>query len=1735
MKRRKVTALLLAATMAVTGIGQTAMVWGSDFSDEFYGEIASEEIVVEEPQAEVGESDVMEDMFDSEEPTEEFISEDAETGLSFAEGEEGKNQEVEYWYDFPGQKMELLPEWDEWINRYPSWHASNGEEGSIEITNIEVKDEDDPVISYSLNEEESGWDIHANKFGNAEIILTYKPVDSEEEATYTISVCVKEDVYHLSIDSNTGTGNVLPGAELILNANVWVDSAQNQEMAEDKAKEVKVKWAVEEGEDFINHSEDEGGFHVTAKQDASGHWARVAATGSLTEDGEPVCGEVFDIYINDTYYEIMPLDSEVKGDLAVGESVTIEPELYEYTQEQKESPIDGNNFSWRWEWNPDIFEIKDRNNQVLIPEEDGCAYGKAPFTIKKLKNCDDSLKLMAELPGEEESWAAAERWYNFGRIDYDVWFNDGTLRGDDHYTWIFTNEKQTVSLNTDTLKGDYALVWQAGNYVPNENGDYDFCKDSSIPYSISSDGTSITLNGAAIPAGSNFNVRVTVMAGGDEVGGTDFWVDVKEPRYDYGELPYFYEGSTEQLPYWDFGINKEVNCYVEDAAYPEGEGLPVSVTSVAAENAADDEGYGSVVTVEPWENENGWNVHMNRMGHAIVTVDYTTWDGKNASYTIDVYVGGDVYDMSISSDTATNKMLPGKSITLTADVYQRSFDWEKGHSDITNPEDVWIEWEYDSESDIYTFTPNGNQLTVKAEKDGSGTDVRAVAYVRDENGNPAEVASCDWGVEVFLQYYTISEDTLESGKLWGCSQKIELNPELTLFSEENMAGTTVKEPIRYRVEGDTRAFAFVGADGKEEEITDDNRYVEAPFTVVRKTTDGFNVSLVAELYDEAGNPYEVERRDFWMDGLDYNVWFSEEGTEELRGGGDYTWIYSDEKGYHVSLITKNLEGYDGYDIEWCLDEALSGAYRIDEDKKGITFDGTKLNGIVREDPFNGGFDVEVIVRAGGEEVSRNGFRADIRDPYCVFDEIQDGDVLVGDSMTFDGNVIHYYEETKENPKGASYELVITNIAVDNSDESNPAYVAEQLDDGTWRIEARNYGEARLTITAATADGHRTVALNITKHVSSDIYRTYMSVESNGVMLPGTSVVMKPHVLHFEEGQEAPKELEPGEYSIELGEYDTNWFTVTADEETHDITVQAKDTWESVQNYIWANIKIPVGDDDEYRTDAGITFWIRPEYVQVEGAESFITEPGATVTAEDMGAVLKVYNKKNPDGKVVEDASFTFDILDGNKYLDVNEAKNAIIVKEGVLSTDDDPEMGYVEICYIDEETEDLPSNYWGVPVTICNHKGTIVTPGTCTSNGSIVINCPKCGKKETKVFYGGGHTLTHHSAVSATCTSSGTIEYWSCSSCGKTFSDAAGTRPATNLTTSALGHTGGTATCTEQAKCTRCGATYGEKLPHTIVTVVDTEPTCGTPGRQHSECSVCHGGKTEPTDIPATGEHTFGEWVTISDATVSAAEVQKRTCSVCGYEETKALGEQIKPVLGIPGKLSSFSILKGETVSFAVTMAKGDALASCTSSKKSAVKVAAVDKETGTISLKAVKSGTANITITLASGMSKTFTAKVTTGTIKTSKIALSTKEATLAVGKYLRLNATLKPFTSTQKVTYTSSDKSVATVSSSGKVKAIAPGVATITAVSGSKKATCKVTVAGITNVKSSVTVKKGKTYTLKPALYGISDKITYTTSNKKVATVSSKGKIKGIKKGTATITITAGKYTVKCKVKVQ
>lgn len=139
--------------------------------------------------------------------------------------------------------------------------------------------------------------------------------------------------------------------------------------------------------------------------------------------------------------------------------------------------------------------------------------------------------------------------------------------------------------------------------------------------------------------------------------------------------------------------------------------------------------------------------------------------------------------------------------------------------------------------------------------------------------------------------------------------------------------------------------------------------------------------------------------------------------------------------------------------------------------------------------------------------------------------------------------------------------------------------------------------------------------------------------------------------------------------------------------------------------------------------------------------------------------------------------------------------------------------------------------------------------------------------------------------------------------------------------------------------------------------------------------------------------------------------------------------------------------------------------------------------------------------------------------------VTLDKTSATIYTGKTVTLKATSNDTAKT--VTYTTSNKAVATVSSTGVVKGVKAGTAVITANCGNATATCKVTVKApsVKFAKKSAVVYKGKTATVKATLAGVSS-VTYKSSNTKIATVNSKtGTVKGIKAGTVTITATSGK----------
>lgn len=316
--------------------------------------------------------------------------------------------------------------------------------------------------------------------------------------------------------------------------------------------------------------------------------------------------------------------------------------------------------------------------------------------------------------------------------------------------------------------------------------------------------------------------------------------------------------------------------------------------------------------------------------------------------------------------------------------------------------------------------------------------------------------------------------------------------------------------------------------------------------------------------------------------------------------------------------------------------------------------------------------------------------------------------------------------------------------------------------------------------------------------------------------------------------------------------------------------------------------------------------------------------------------------------------------------------------------------------------------------------------------------------------------------------------------------------------------------------------------------------TCAESGVKTYTCTVCKASRTEA--IAQTTVHTWNSWTTASAATVFAAETQKRTCSVCGAAETRSYGNKLTPTVAVTA--DSLKLKTGQkTTAFRVAnMANGDYVTSVKSGNTKRLKVSKYTAA-GAVTLTAQKTtGKATLTITLASGLTKKVSVTVQKNAVATTKISGLSKKLTLEKGKKSTLKPVITPITSVQKVTYKTSNKKVATVSSKGVVTAKASGTAKITVTSGKKKFVVTVTVpkvktTALKNVPSAKTLKVGKSYTIKAKLTpsDSGEKITYTSSNKKVATVSSKGKITAKKKGTAVITVKSGTVSVKCTITVK
>lgn len=237
-----------------------------------------------------------------------------------------------------------------------------------------------------------------------------------------------------------------------------------------------------------------------------------------------------------------------------------------------------------------------------------------------------------------------------------------------------------------------------------------------------------------------------------------------------------------------------------------------------------------------------------------------------------------------------------------------------------------------------------------------------------------------------------------------------------------------------------------------------------------------------------------------------------------------------------------------------------------------------------------------------------------------------------------------------------------------------------------------------------------------------------------------------------------------------------------------------------------------------------------------------------------------------------------------------------------------------------------------------------------------------------------------------------------------------------------------------------------------------------------------------------------------------------------------------QPVTKVAFEGSSASVSKGSDLQLYWTTSPDTATDTSVSFTTSKQSVATVD-ENGVVT--GVSKGTATITIMAEDGSKKKDTIEITV-TQPVEGMTLDLTDVTVNVGSYKTLKANILPTNANnKKVTWVSSNEAIAKVNSAGKITPVAPGVCTITAISQDNPevtAACVVTILQpVTKVVLSDSTLNFDVNTVAQLYWSVepynasNQDVIFTSSDERIATVDQNGLVYGVKRGSATITVTA------------
>jgi len=341
-----------------------------------------------------------------------------------------------------------------------------------------------------------------------------------------------------------------------------------------------------------------------------------------------------------------------------------------------------------------------------------------------------------------------------------------------------------------------------------------------------------------------------------------------------------------------------------------------------------------------------------------------------------------------------------------------------------------------------------------------------------------------------------------------------------------------------------------------------------------------------------------------------------------------------------------------------------------------------------------------------------------------------------------------------------------------------------------------------------------------------------------------------------------------------------------------------------------------------------------------------------------------------------------------------------------------------------------------------NHSwdaGKVTTKATCTEEGEKTFTCSICGDEKTEKVSATGHQHTEiRNKKEATCKEEGYSGDTWCKDCGKKILSGQ-TIAKTENHSWTQGEITKEPTCKEEGEktftCSICGNIKTEKVStadHQHMEIRNQKnPTCKEAGYSgDTYCADCGVKIFSGQTIAKTKNHNWDGGVITTEPTCTERGEKTFTCTICGNTNTKKVN-------ATGHRYGAYKVVKEPTN-------KRKGLKSKTCSVCGKIVYEAIPKT--------------NFSPTDSSETNPDQNPQTSQKT--TRKIKLNRRKLTLKKGKSFRLKVTLTPADSQDKITYKTSNKKIATVSKTGKIKAKKKGKVKITVISGKKKAVCTVKV---------------------------------------------------------------------------